>query len=63
MDKKRQHCADCGRESPEVQTNYTLIGDSHGWRSAVVSQDGKRELIWYCPDCWRKRKGGKAERS
>jgi hypothetical protein len=39
-----------------VQTNYTLIGDSHGWRSQVVKNQDKRELVWFCPDCWRRRK-------
>jgi hypothetical protein len=41
-----------------VQTNYTLIGDAHGWRSIVQRYGGRRELVWYCPECWRKRKGG-----
>jgi hypothetical protein len=57
-EKKTQTCSVCGRGSPEVNTNYTLIGDSHGWRSLVVKTLGRRELVWFCPDCWRQRKSG-----
>jgi DNA-directed RNA polymerase subunit RPC12/RpoP len=46
-------CSDCGAESPEVETNYTLISARHGWRlTRAFLPDGKIRMEWRCPTCW-----------
>ena len=55
--KKRQRCADCLRYSDPVVTNYTLIGSRQGWRSIIMpDENGQRDIKWFCPTCWNKRK-------
>lgn len=53
-------CNDCKTESPEVETNYTLISSRHGWRlHRSVDSAGRTLMEWRCPECWarfRKRK-------
>ena len=46
-------CTDCKTESPEVETNYTLISARHGWRlSRTLDARGKLLMQWRCPRCW-----------
>ena len=46
-------CIDCRIESPEVETNYTLISARHGWRLArTADAEGKLVMSWRCPTCW-----------
>ncbi|HEY3494115.1 MAG TPA: hypothetical protein VGK73_05490 [Polyangiaceae bacterium] len=50
-------CSDCKVESPEVETNYTLISARHGWRLArTVDAEGKLLMQWRCPRCWTRHK-------
>jgi hypothetical protein len=46
-------CVDCGTESPEVETSFTLISARHGWR-LTRSTDAKGQTLmqWRCPSCW-----------
>jgi len=53
MEADRPRCADCGGESPETNTNYTLISQQHGWRLVLHSDaSGRRFAEWRCPKCW-----------
>jgi hypothetical protein len=45
-------CVDCGGESPQTNTNYTLISRQHGWRLTLEHVDGRRVAHWRCPRCW-----------
>ncbi|HEY2514764.1 MAG TPA: hypothetical protein VGI39_28055 [Polyangiaceae bacterium] len=55
--RDRQTCIDCGKVSPETETNYTLISAQFGWRlSRRRMANGDFVVEWRCPDCWRKRK-------
>jgi len=61
VNKKQMRCFACGVQSPEIETNYTLISSKHGWR-VVRSTDnlGKTVLEWRCPKCWAKHKSQRA---
>ncbi|HVJ15873.1 MAG TPA: hypothetical protein VM686_10530 [Polyangiaceae bacterium] len=46
-------CVGCGTNSPETETNYTLISSRHGWRLVFKpGSDGRRVSEWRCPKCW-----------
>ena len=58
--RDRQTCIDCGKLSPETETNYTLISSQFGWRlTRWRSDDGAFHVEWRCPDCWREHKRAK----
>jgi hypothetical protein len=51
---KGEICVACRKESPETETNYTLISPKYGWRLARNKRpDGTYDVEWRCPDCWR----------
>jgi len=53
----RHQCVDCGKFSPQTETNYTLISSQHGWRLTLgTDAQAKRVMQWRCPKCWAKRK-------
>jgi len=55
--RDRQLCIDCGKQSPETETNYTLISAQFGWRlTRRKAENGEFVVEWRCPDCWRKHK-------
>ncbi len=55
--RDRQVCIDCGKQSPETETNYTLISAQFGWRLTRRRGDnGDFVVEWRCPDCWRAHK-------
>ena len=55
--RDRQTCIDCGKKSPETETNYTLISAQFGWRlSRRRADNGEFIVEWRCPDCWRTHK-------
>ena len=55
--RDRQTCIDCGKKSPETETNYTLISAQFGWRlSRRRAENGEFVVEWRCPDCWRNHK-------
>jgi hypothetical protein len=55
--RDRQTCIDCGKQSPETETNYTLISAQFGWRlTRRKTESGDFVVEWRCPDCWRKHK-------
>jgi hypothetical protein len=50
----RQICVGCQAQSPETETNYTLIGSQHGWRLIRTrAPDGTVVAEWRCPGCWK----------
>jgi hypothetical protein len=50
--RERRICSDCGEKSAEVETAYSLIGK--GWRvTRTRMADGRIEVRWRCPECWR----------
>jgi hypothetical protein len=50
--RKHQTCSKCGENSPETETNYTLIG--YGWRLERSRRPhGDFLAEWRCPACWR----------
>jgi hypothetical protein len=53
---ERQTCADCGKDSPETETNYTLISAQFGWRLTRAYTDDGLVVEWRCPECWREHK-------
>jgi hypothetical protein len=53
---ERQTCADCGKDSPETETNYTLISAQFGWRLTRAYTDDGLVIEWRCPECWREHK-------
>ncbi|HVJ19705.1 MAG TPA: hypothetical protein VM686_30000 [Polyangiaceae bacterium] len=54
---RRQRCAACNCASPAVNTNYTLIGGGHGWRSLIETDDeGRKKVKYFCKSCWAKRR-------
>jgi hypothetical protein len=56
---RRQRCASCNCASPAVNTNYTLIGQDHGWRSLLVTDEtGRKQVQYFCRMCWTKRREG-----
>jgi hypothetical protein len=51
--KNVRTCNDCGTQSPEVETNYTLISSRHGWRlHRSLDAAGRTLMQWRCPECW-----------
>jgi hypothetical protein len=55
--RDRQTCIECGKKSPETETNYTLISAQFGWRLARRrDENGGFVVEWRCPDCWRSHK-------
>ena len=54
---RREKCNDCGTESPEIETDYTLISARYGWR-VVRTRNAAGEFVieWRCPTCWAKHK-------
>ncbi|MGH7440861.1 MAG: hypothetical protein ACRENE_34725, partial [Polyangiaceae bacterium] len=51
---EREHCADCGKEAPQTETNYTLISAQFGWRlTRSKAPDGSILAQWRCASCWR----------
>jgi hypothetical protein len=55
--RDRQTCIDCGKKSPETETNYTLISAQFGWRLTRRREpNGDFVVEWRCPDCWRAHK-------
>jgi hypothetical protein len=57
-------CVDCNEQSPQTETNYTLISSRYGWRLALEQgPDGERLAIWRCPACWQKHRSSKALKS
>jgi hypothetical protein len=47
-----QSCAECGRASPDTETNYTLIDSA--WRlTRERASDGLQRIVWRCPSCWK----------
>jgi hypothetical protein len=60
--RDKQNCIDCGKQSPETDTNYTLISSQFGWRlTRQRLPDGSFAVEWRCPDCWREHKRGKTD--
>ena len=54
-------CHDCKTESPEVETNYTLISSRHGWRlHRGTDAEGRTVMQWRCPECWARFRNRKA---
>jgi len=54
LSASRQVCGACGIESPQTQTNYTLMSSRFGWRlSLEILPNGRRNAVWRCPKCWR----------
>ena len=49
-------CHSCKMEAPVTETGYTLISTKHAWRCKKVplGPDQPPELVWYCPQCWKK---------
>ena len=57
-----QRCSDCGLQSPETNTDYTLIGSKHGWRlTKQKAPDGSVTVYWRCPPCWAAHKRSRPE--
>jgi hypothetical protein len=55
--RDRQTCVDCGRKSPQTETNYTLISSRFGWRLLHYAlPNGTIAVEWRCPACWREYK-------
>jgi hypothetical protein len=55
MSHQRQTCSDCGKRSPETETNYTLISSAFGWRLSKEPNGTLEPLVkWRCPECWKK---------
>jgi hypothetical protein len=53
----RETCADCGKEAPQTETNYTLISAQFGWRlTRSKTPSGDLLVEWRCPSCWREYK-------
>jgi hypothetical protein len=55
--RDRQTCIGCGKQSPETETNYTLISAQFGWRlTRRRTEAGEFAIEWRCPECWRDHK-------
>jgi len=53
-----RQCTSCERRSPPARSDYTLFSVQHGWRlDRCVFPDGRAALAWYCPFCWKAKKG------
>jgi hypothetical protein len=51
----QKYCVDCGAAAPKTETNYTLVGQRHGWRLTIVTDDaGRKSSVLRCPSCWAK---------
>lgn len=52
--RARNTCVDCGAQSPETDTNFSLVSAEHGWRFATRrGPDGGVIVEWRCPTCWQ----------
>lgn len=51
-------CVLCGAKSPQVASDFTLLGGAIGWRVARNKTGQGPGVEWYCPECWKKRKSG-----
>ncbi|HVY45026.1 MAG TPA: hypothetical protein VHB21_04065 [Minicystis sp.] len=50
---QRQTCIDCGKVSPETNSDHTLISAQYGWRVVKTDGEGGRWVMqWRCPTCW-----------
>jgi hypothetical protein len=59
---KCETCIDCHKQSPETETDYTLISSQFGWRlTRSKGADGGLLLEWRCPACWGEYKRSKPE--
>jgi hypothetical protein len=55
--RDQQTCIECGKLSPETETNYTLISAQFGWRLTRRKDDNGMFIVeWRCPECWRDHK-------
>ncbi len=60
----RNKCVGCAKLSPEVESEFTLVGPQVGWRiSRTQSDDGLYVIEWRCPDCWKRFREQKASPS
>ena len=51
--RERQTCVGCRKQSPETDTEYTLISAQFGWRLTRKRGAGDSYAIeWRCPTCW-----------
>ncbi|MFO0676339.1 MAG: hypothetical protein U0169_07385 [Polyangiaceae bacterium] len=51
--RERQTCVGCQMQSPETDTEYTLISAQFGWRLTRKRGAGDSYAIeWRCPKCW-----------
>ncbi len=51
--RERQTCVGCQKQSPETDTEYTLISAQFGWRLTRRRVVGETFAIeWRCPTCW-----------
>lgn len=56
--KSRYTCSVCGVPSPPTPESFTQISSQFGWRLwRERLPTGQIEVRWYCPDCWKARKG------
>jgi hypothetical protein len=59
---KSELCVGCGKQSPVVESDHTLISTRFGWRlTRKVSPEGALILEWRCPSCWSAYKRGQPE--
>lgn len=59
-ERHTQTCVTCGAQSPDTETNYTLISSRFGWRlHRFKDATGEFVLEWYCPKCWARRKAAR----
>jgi hypothetical protein len=48
----RETCVDCNVQSPETNSDHTLVS-SLGWRlTRKRMPDGRMAIEWRCPVCW-----------
>jgi hypothetical protein len=53
METEKPRCIDCGDQSPQTSSVYTLISQEHGWRLIFkLDAAGRRVPAWRCPKCW-----------
>ena len=58
----RQTCVDCNAQSPETETENTLISAQHGWRlTRRPLPGGALTIEWRCPVCWRAHRARQGE--
>jgi hypothetical protein len=59
----QQTCVDCHKASPLTESGQTLIGSRHGWRLVHVATPTGRIAELRCPDCWKRFKELRNERT